>query len=208
MVTVGNRTFQNIEQWQVDYIVANKDKMLKEIGSELGINERRVGEVLKHLGISRERHNINRVMPNSSEVLEKLKNPYLSHAEIAKEYGVTPEAVGKRRKAMEVKVRRKNYDTLIEQDVENILKELDLVYSKQTRIDKWSIDFYLGRKYCIDVHGEWAHSKEEVKERDARKATYMNENEYKYLVIHESELEDIDNVVEKIKQFTQGFPSQ
>lgn len=207
MVVVGSRTYQNIEQWQVDYIVANKDRKLGEIGKEINLNERRVGEVLKHLGIERDRHR-KIYLPRTNEVEEKLKNPYLSHAEIAREYNVTPECVAKRRKEFEVKPRRKNYDTLIEQDVAYILDELDLVYSKQKRIDKWSIDFYLGRKYCIDVHGEWAHSKEKVVERDIRKVIYLNEEGYKYLVIHENELLDIDNVREKIKDFIQGFPPQ
>lgn len=206
-VKVGERTYQNVEQWQVEYIVANKDRKLREVGKEIGVNERRVGEILKALGIVRERH-WKVYLPKTKEVEEDLRNPYLSHAELGAKYSVTDSCIALRRKELGIGVRRKNYDTLIEKQVAEILDDLDLVYSQQKRIDKWSIDFYLGRKHCIDIHGTWAHSKEIVKDRDVRKESFMKENGYNYLAIHESELGNIESVVGKIKSFTQGFPQQ
>ncbi|MGE8204008.1 topoisomerase I [Heyndrickxia sp. NPDC080065] len=205
VVKVGNRVFRNIDQWQVDYIVKNSHRKLKEVGEEINLNERRVGEILKLLGIKRERH-WKLYLPKTKEVEEELKNPYLSHVEIAVKYGVSDACVAKRRKNLGVKVRKKNFDTIIEKQVENILIELDLVFFKQKKIDKWSIDFYLGRKYCIDVHGKWAHSIDKIIERDKRKQVFMKNNKFKYLIVYETELLDLDAVREKIKEFTLGFP--
>lgn len=204
-VTIGNRTYRNIEQWQVDFIVTHADRKLRDIGQEINLDERRVGEILKLLGIKRTRHR-KIYLPKTAEVEQELKNPYLSHVEIAVKYGVSDTCVTKRRKELNVKVRKKNYDTLLEQQVEQMLLSLDLAFIKQKRIDKWSIDFYLGRKYCLDVHGKWAHSLKKIKERDKRKLLFMQESCYKYLVIHEEELANKEKVVQKIKEFTLGFP--
>lgn len=204
-VTIGNRTYRNIEQWQVDFIVTHADSKLKDIGKEINLDERRVGEILKLLGIKRTRYR-KIYLPKTAEVEQELKNPYLSHVEIAIKYGVSDTCVAKRRKELNVKVRKKNYDTLLEQQVEQMLLSLDLAFIKQKRIDKWSIDFYLGRKYCLDVHGKWAHSLKKIKERDKRKLLFMEEGRYKYLVIHEEELANKEKVLQKIKEFTMGFP--
>lgn len=93
-----------------------------------------------------------------------------------------------------------------EKQVAKILDDLDLVYQNPKQIDKWSIDFYLGRKHCIDVHGTWSHSIEKVKDRDRRKSKYLKFSGYKYLVINEIELTDICKVKGKIKDFVSGFP--
>ncbi|PFX70630.1 topoisomerase I [Bacillus cereus] len=204
-VTIGNRTYRNIEQWQVDFIVKHADRKLKDIGKEINLDERRVGEILKLLGIKRTRHR-KIYLPKTAEVEQELKNPYLPHVEIAIKYGVSDTCVAKRRKELNVKVRKKNYDTLLEQQVEQMLLSLDLAFIKQKRIDKWSIDFYLGRKYCLDVHGKWAHSLKKIKERDKRKLLFMEEGCYKYFVIHEEELANKEKVLQKIKEFTMGFP--
>lgn len=202
---IGNKTFKNIDQWQIDYIVNNFNRKLHEVGEAIGIDPRRVGEIIKLLGIKRERHR-KIYLPQTEEVEKELRNPYLTHVEIAAKYGVTDTCVAKRRKELNVKVRKRNYDTLIERQVEDLLLDMDLAYIKQKRIDRWSIDFYLGKKHCIDVHGEWSHSIKKVKERDERKQIYMSENGYKYLIIHERELKNLNGVVKMIKEFTLGFP--
>lgn len=207
MVKVGNRNFTKISQWQVDYIKENYQDKVQDIADKINLDYRRVLEIIKLLGLKRDRY-WKVYLPKTKEVEEKLKNPYLSHIEIAKEYGVTDTCVAKRRKELGVGVRRKNFDTLIEKEVASLLEELDLVFSSQKRIEQWSIDFYLGRRYCIDVHGEWAHQKPIVKDRDKRKTHYLQENGYHYLVILEEELSDIEKVKNKIKEFTQGFPQQ
>ncbi|KMM38640.1 topoisomerase I [Guptibacillus hwajinpoensis] len=204
-VKIGDRTFKNIEQWQVNFIKEHYQLKLTEIATAINIDYRRVGEIINLLGLQRERH-WKIYLPKTDEVLEELKNPYLSHVEIAEKYGVSDACVAKRRKELDVSVRKKNYDTLIEQQVEMILIELDLAYHKQKRIDKWSIDFYLGRKYCLDVNGSWSHSLPIVIDRDKRKTAFLNSQGYYYLAINEIELGNLDIVKEKIKEFTMGFP--
>ncbi|GIN70402.1 hypothetical protein J14TS2_08770 [Bacillus sp. J14TS2] len=204
-VKIGNRLFKNVDSWQVDYIKRHSEKKLKEIGGAINLDERRVGEIIKLLGIPRERH-WKIYLPKTKEVEEELKNPYLSHVEIAYKYKVSEACVAKRRKELGVNSRRKNYDTLIEKQVEEILLILDLAFLKQKRFGRWSVDFYLGRKYCIDVHGEWSHSKRKIIERDKRKKTYFEAHSINYLVIEEKELLQPKKVINRIKQFTLGFP--
>ena len=208
MVTVGTRRF-NIEEWQLDYIKEHYQDKIADIAKATGIKHgQKVCEVIKHLDVKRVRY-FKTYLPRTPEVDAELMNPYLSHVELGLKYGVTDSCVALRRKELGVGVRRKNYDTIPELAVEAILNELDLAYLTQKRLEKWSIDFYLGRKYCIDVHGEWAHSKSKVEERDVRKVQFMIDNNYKYLVIHEAELEDIEAVKNKIIDFVAlGFPSQ
>jgi hypothetical protein len=105
-VRVGNRTYKNIEQWQVDYIKSNYSLKLTEIADAIGIDYRRVGEIINLLGIKRQRHK-KIYLPRNEEVLSELKNPYLSHVEIAHKYGVTDTCVAKRRKELNLKVRKK-----------------------------------------------------------------------------------------------------
>ncbi len=204
-VKIGDKTFKNIEPWQVDFIKKHFQLKLTEIAAVIDIDYRRVGEIINLLELKRERH-WKVYLPKTETVLQELKNPYLSHVEIAAKYGVTDACVAKRRKELKVNVRKKNYDTLIEKEVEKILIDLDLAYFKQKRIDKWSIDFYLGRKYCLDVNGTWSHSTPLVIDRDNRKKAFLDSQGFHYLAIKEIELEELDQVKEKIKEFTMGFP--
>ena len=204
-VKIGNRNFKNIDPWQVDFIKNNFQLKLTEIEAKIDIDYRRVGEIINLLGLQRQRH-WKIYLPKTDAVLEELKNPYLSHVEIAEKYGVSDACVAKRRKELNVSVRKKNHDTLIEQKVEILLIDLDLAYLKQKRIDKWSIDFYLGKKYCLDVNGTWSHSLPIVKDRDSRKKAFLHSEGYHYLTIDEIELKKMDRVKEKIKEFTMGFP--
>lgn len=106
MVKVGNRTFQNIKQWQVDYIKENYHKKLTDIAGEIGIDYRRVGEIVKLLGLKRDRH-WKIYLPKTEEVEKDLRNPYLSHVELAEKYNVSDSCVAKRRKELGVNVRKK-----------------------------------------------------------------------------------------------------
>ncbi len=205
MVKVGKKTFKNINQWQVDYIKENYQDKLTDIAEVIGVDHRRVGEIINLLELKRKRH-WKLYLPKTKAVEKELKNPYLSHVELANKYNVSETCVAKRRKELGVNVRRKNYGTMPEKQVAKLLDELDLVFQNPKQISNWSIDFYLGCKHCIDVHGTWSHSKQKVKERDIRKSEYLNNSGYKYLVITEEELSDNNNVCKKIKDFVSGFP--
>jgi hypothetical protein len=179
MVKVGNRTFRNIHQWQVDYIREHYQEKFTEIADAIDVDYRRVGEIINLLGLKRERH-WKIYLPKTAEVKEKLMNPFLSHVEIAKEYGVTETCVAKRRKELGVGIRKKNFQTLPEKEVAELLDILDIIYINPKQIGKWSVDFYLGCKYCIDVHGDYFHSKPKVIDRDKRKKDYLADNHFCY----------------------------
>lgn len=206
MVKIGNRTFGKIHQWQVDFIREHYQEKLTDIEEAINLDHRRVLEIINLLGLDRKRHR-KLYLPKTEEVLVKLKNPFLSHVEIAKEYGVTDSCVARRRKELGFGVRKKNFHTLPEKEVASLLDILDIVYINPKQIGKWSLDFYLGCKYCIDVHGDYFHSKPKIKDRDKRKQEYLKKNNFFYLIITEAEImREREKVLELLKQFTQGFP--
>jgi len=180
----------------------------KEVAEKYDVTPSCIGQHRRKLGI-RFDYGTRTKLPRTEEVDNELKNPYLSHAELGRKYNVSPNTIARRRKQLGVGVRLKNYNTIPELEVKDILDELDYAYIQQKRIGKWSIDFYMGQKTCIDVHGTWTHNKPVYKDRDKRKKEYLKEKGYDYLVIWEKELEDIENVKEKIKSFmVKGFPYQ
>lgn len=201
---INGYKFNKLEQWQVDYLRENYQQKLSDLENHLGLCDATLYRLMDALKIDRNRlWKIS--IPHTEEAEDLMRNPYISHVKIADIYGCTPEAVAKRRQQLGVTVRRNMSTTRLEDTIIKILEELDLAYIYEKQIDKWSVDFYLGCKYCIDVHGTWAHSKEKITERDERKVIWLKENGYKYLVVKESEM---DLAIEKVKQFTLGFPRQ
>lgn len=205
MVEVNGKKFNKINEEQVEWFKNNIHLKWVDLLKGVGISDDTGRRLLKALGIKRERH-WKRYLPNTPEAMEDLLNPYMSHVKIAEKYGVHETTVGHRRKELGVGVRR-NMETmnLLEEKLAEILDELDYAYIPQKKINQWSIDFYMGQKTCIDVHGEWAHTRKGMPERDARKAKELEELGYHYLVIHETELEHAKT---KIETFMTGFPHQ
>jgi very-short-patch-repair endonuclease len=201
---INGKKFNKLEQWQVDYLKENYQQKLTDLQNHLGLCDETIYRLMDALGIKRDRlHKIS--IPHTEEAENLMRNPYISHVKIADKYGCTPEAVAKRRQLLGVTVRKNMSSTRLEDAIARILDDLDLVYVYEKQIGNWSIDFYLGCKYCIDVNGTWAHSKDKIVERDERKTDWLRENGYKYLVVKESEM---DSAIEKVKQFTLGFPRQ
>lgn len=199
---INGQKFNKLEQWQIDYLKENYHKKMTDLMSHLGICDETLYKLMNALEIKRTR--LRKIsIPHTEEAEALMRNPYLSHVKIADKYGCTPEAVAKRRQLLGVTVRRNMSTTRLEDAMIKIFEDLDLAYIYEKQIDKWSIDFYLGCRYCIDVNGAWIHSKEEVVKRDLRKAAWLNENGYRYLVVEESEM---DWAIEKVRQFTLGFP--
>jgi very-short-patch-repair endonuclease len=205
LVRVGNRTYRAINEQQVGFIRRHYRDKLIEIGRAISVNERRVGEIIRSLGLPRRRH-WKIYLPYSTEVEADLRNPYLSHAELARKYGVSDTCVAMRRKKLGLRVRRKNYGSIPEQRLARILDELGLAFKTQVRIGRWSIDFFLGCGVCIDMHGSWSHSSYEKQLRDARKAAWLHENEYVYLIVREAQLEDPDEIKRRLIALTAEFP--
>lgn len=202
MITVNGVVFKKIDESHVEWLKENYHLRITDIEKHLGMCDETIYKLLKALKIDRPRK-WKEHMPNTPETREDLLNPYLSHVKLAEKYGVTEGCIAYRRKKLGVTVRRHMMPTRLEEFIESVLVELDYAYVPQKRIDQWSLDFYLGFKTCIDIHGEWAHTRKGVPERDARKREYLESHGYRYLVIHESEIESAE---EKIQQFMTGFP--
>ena len=249
---VNGRFFTNLTQETYSYIIANKDKSCVEISKAVGIDSRKVSEILLLSGVRERKYNtleeteeiftdIKDTTKTNSELAKKykvsssaigkrrralgimfsplklprtpcveedLRDPYKSHVELARKYGVTDTTISRRRKELGIKVRIKNFNTLPELIVAEVLDELDYVYTQQKNVSKWSIDFYLGQKICIDVHGDWVHSKPKVAERDIRKTEFLKSEGYKYLVIHEKDTQSKDILKEIIYTFMLGSTAQ
>ena len=199
---INGFVFNKLLQWQVDYLIQNyQQQKLSDLTQTLGMCDETIFRLLKALNLKRERH-FYRVLPSTQAVNEDLANPYLSHVKIAKKYNTTPDVVAQRRKRKGLSVRRNVGRTLLEEEIISILTKMDIVFLEQKRIGKWSIDFYLGNKICLDVHGAWAHTKELVKERDINKHIELQAWGYQYIVIWESEIEQAEKIIRKnIKEY-------
>lgn len=153
--------------------------------------------LLKALNIDR-KPIVYRKLPDTKEVREDLANPYLSHVKIADKYNVTPDVVAQRRKRAGLSVRRNVERTRLEEHIASVLDKMDVVYHEQKRIDKWSIDFYLGNHICLDIHGAYIHSKPIAQDRDVRKKKWLQKNGYQYIVIHEDVIEFAEEILYNI----------
>ena len=198
-LTVNGKVFNGLTLEQVEYLKENYTKRITDLESELNLCGESIKRILKALGIKRERL-WKRTIPDTEEAWNDLKNPYISHVKLAKKYGCTETAVASMRKRHGFGVRRVGL-TQLEESIADILKKLDIAYHVQYRIDKWSLDFYLGHKICIDIHGNWSHSKDLQIDRDIRKVEWMRSNGYFYLVIKEDDLLDLKSVIEIINDF-------
>lgn len=195
-LTINNLTFNKLQQWQVDYLKENYQKQkLTELEQALGICGETIYRILKALNLKRQRFYY-RVLPDTEEVYKDLSNPYLSHVKIAAKYNCTPDAVAQQRKRKGLSVRKNVSRTMLEEKIAKILQELDIAFHEQKRIGKWSIDFYLGNKICLDVHGTWIHNKPIAIERDSRKTLELSQLGYKYIVIHEDEIELAKKIIQ------------
>lgn len=195
-------TIEETEEFMTD--IKDTSKTNVELAKKYNVSASAIGARRRALGIMFSPLKL----PRTSEVEEDLKNPYKSHVELARKYGVSEATIARRRNELGVKVRLKNFNTIPEIIVAEVLEELDYAYIQQKHIGKWSIDFYLGNKTCIDVHGEWTHSKPKVVERDKRKAEFLKSEGYRYLIIYEKDTRLKDTLKDIISKFMSGSTTQ
>jgi len=200
-ITVNGKRIYGLTEEDLEYIKAHSEDKAADIAAALGKNYRRVAEVIKAANL-RPRYTKTKIAPSDLPAYEAdLKNPKLSHAKLAFKWRVTPEAIGSARKRRGLGVWRTNHNTILELRVQGVLDGLDIAYLKQKRIGRWSIDFYLGHGICVDAHGQWAHNKPEVQERDKRKRQELLAAGYKYLAIYEQEFTHPNSITTKLAQF-------
>lgn len=195
MVINGYR-FNKITNWHVEYLKENYSEKITDLERSLGLCDETIYRMLKALGIERSRRwKDSDFALRTPEAEEMLKNPYLSHAYIAKIFDCSATSVSQYRKKMGVPPRSNMCMTLLELEVSKTLNSIGLAYIQQRKVSKWSFDFFLGLDHYIDVHGDWAHSKPKNAERDARKREWASQNGLSYLVILESQIKDCESMI-------------
>ena len=140
-----------------------------------------------------------------------IANPSLSTNEIAHKFNIAPYAVTRSRKKLFPKFYSRidycgaNFSNL-ELKFKDVLDELDIVFTRSKKIGKFSVDFYLGNKLCIELDGNYYHASLKRKKRDLRKSMCLIKNGYKLLRIKEDELLDTPSLKIKVLKFVKGHP--
>lgn len=194
---------------QRKYIVENNsNKNVYEISTELQLSERTVVDFLKSQNIEP-----NRAHPRYKKDI-MLKNPKfkkdyedltLSCSYVSSKWSLDPKTV--------IDWRKQDYGdymhrvsaamkrTRPEVEFEDMLVELEVPYFYQWKIDKWTIDYYLGHKICIEIDGVFWHGLENVVEKDARKIKDLNNKGYTVINFTEDEIyNEKEKVIATIKK--------
>lgn len=141
----------------------------------------------------------------SEDLLKLLNNPRLNAHEISMKTGYSPYKIQQyRRESLKDFKLKKNYNYDFSTDeliLLKIIESLDLAAVPHKQIGKFVVDFYLGHRGCIEMHGRKWHSKEEHIKKDNEKIEELLKMGYKVLVIYDNELDNPDEIKQKIKEF-------
>lgn len=195
---------------KVSWLKNNYDKCTyREMVEHLNISEDSIRHTAKELNLTRPRYVLNghprNIIEVDDEFIKDLENPRFTSVDLARKYGVTDSCIQRHRKKR-VPWYKPMINTLdrlstAELKVKRMLDELDVAYLLEKRIGKYSVDFYLGRKCCIEVQGTYWHSISKKKKSDKRKRLFLAGLGYKVLYISEEELKMLPIVKIFIKQF-------
>lgn len=183
-----------------------EDLTWEEMSDKLGLDPETIRGHLISMGVKKKPSNrTSRKVPDTPEFYEDLGNPRLSASDIATKYKVSDGCIlqwrrkvyGEFKNQLHTTARLTSADT----KVKEVLDELDLAYFFNKGIGKWKVDFYLGQKGIIEVHGDYWHNLEETIKKDQRKARELAKKGYKMLFIWESELSNMKQVKERIQRF-------
>ena len=196
----------------LEWLKLNYNKTYKEMEEYLNVDAETIRITLKEIGIKRSTvYRPFKLDMSDTEFLSDLDNPKLTAPDIvskyADKYGIGISRIHQLRKERHIKLQ---VDTLsressAEMRVREILDELDLAYIREKRVGKYHLDFYLGFKACIEVQGEYWHSKPKRIECDYKKLNYLHENGYKVLYVWEDKIdESVNDILEFVKEL--GLP--
>ena len=181
---------------------------LPELSEKYNVNRQTIVDFL-------ESQNINPIRTKSKyDALIKLnpnfktdfENLTLSHKYVALKYDLYPSTIKRWRFDVFGKeinnISKTRKKTTPELQFEDILYKLEIPFFYEWSIDKWSIDYYLGWKICIEINGDYWHSNTEyVIEKDKEKEKWLLDNGYKLYIFTENDLmENKSFVVNKIKE--------
>jgi very-short-patch-repair endonuclease/transposase-like protein len=225
-IGVSSTTFYNwIKSWgltdvednwtkkEIEWLKNNYLKPYEEMVKHLDKCSEAIRIKIQELELDRSNHNnfYKKIDPEDEEWWNDIDNPRLTAPEIVEKYknkyDIGESSIHKYRKRRQIKLQIDsiNKESKAEKQVRKIIEKLDLAYIQEKQIGPYHIDFYLGLKLCIEVQGDYWHSKNDRKESDKRKRKYLYKRNYKILYIWESE---INEGKEKILQFVKesGFP--
>lgn len=100
----------------------------------------------------------------------------------------------------------------IERKVEQILQSMNVPYTPQATIDKYTVDFLVNEKYIVECYGDYWHcnphqytssyfnkgkkkTAEEIWERDTKRKEHFEKLGYKFLCLWENEINDNPKIV-------------
>ena len=100
----------------------------------------------------------------------------------------------------------------IEHKVEQILQSMQVSYTPQASIDKYTVDFLVNEKYIVECYGDYWHcnphqytssyfnkgkkkTAEEIWERDTQRKEQFEKMGYKFLCLWESEIRNNPKIV-------------
>lgn len=190
---------KNFTKWnddKIEWLKQNYNKTYKEMSEYLGICDESIRIKINSLGLKRtSRYRPFKLDMSDKEFLEDLNNPRLTAPDIVDKYkdkyNIGESRIHQLRKERGIKLQINTLKRVSrsEREVMNILDNLDVVYQREKRLGKYSIDFYLGFKLCIEVQGLYWHSKPERIETDKRKKAYLKDQGYKVLYLWDNNLE-------------------
>lgn len=196
----------------IEWLKENYNLPYSQLTSHLGLDSETIRMKLKQLNLTRTtKYRPFKLDMNDTEFLNDLDNPRLSAPDIVEKYkdkyGIGESRIHQLRKERGIKLQINTLARIssTEKEVMKILDDLDVVYQREKRIGKYSLDFYLGFKVCIEAHGEYWHSKPERKKADARKKEYLESLGYRIIYVWENAI-DKEHIITELKKL--GFPIQ
>lgn len=198
---------------KIEWLKSNYNKTYAELESHLCLDGETIRMKLKELNLVRtSKYRPFKIDPNDSTFWEAIDNPRLTAPEIVemfKHYEISCSTVHVYRRKREIKlqINTKASESSSERFVRDILERLDLAFIQEKKIEKYSVDFYLGCKACIEVQGHYWHSKPKRKLADERKLAILESLGYTVLYIWDNEFETAESkILDYVKSL--GFPIQ
>ncbi len=187
------------QEEELEYLRKNAGKKtLKEMSEELGKNDWVISKQLNKMNIA-VRLGKRVLAPETEEFERDIGNPALSHAALGRKYEVSSGTIKKWRDERFDSFQQMT-DTYLckstsEMEFEEILRELNLSYLYEAKIDKWKVDYDLGFKFLVEIQGSYWHDRVEKNiKKDERKFKELQEKGYNILVIWDYDLKDKEKV--------------
>ena len=199
---------------KIAWLKENYNLTYKEMVEYLQFDDETIRLKINELGLKRTTvYRPFKLNMEDQEFLSDLDNPTLTAPDIVEKYrdkyGVGESRIHQLRKQRRIKLQVNTIDrsSTAETKVRGILEELDVAYIQEKKIGRYSIDFYLGFKMCLEVQGRYWHSQPHRVESDRRKKEFLESQGYRVIYVWDDELNLAKGIITKALQ-NQGLPIQ